>query len=295
LVGADKTRHAIYQIVTQTLQGCPDAHQFVDQLRAQGISCQIRSNAAGQAVGISFEKDGQRFKGSEVDRNLSLSKIEAQIARNRPTMAPAPVPVAPAPTVERRWQADYQAYRQREEAENVKIRTTNQWIQTAAEQLAQSPSLQTAKQLREQCPDFGLGRALDEQIQARRSYNAQVKWVAEQRQTLSRQAGSWLGLSESAREAKQKLAYLNDPAGSGLERQMQEKHYSFWLYARQGEQSKPGFAIKASTYQTTERRVMSLSEFAQGREAAERQRQAQEQERQQRLEQRQRRGPRFGH
>lgn len=295
LVGADKTRHAIYQIVTQTLQGRPDAQQFVDQLRAQGVTCQIRSNAAGDAVGISFEKDGQRFKGSEVDRNLSLNKIEAQIARNRPTIAPAPVPVAPVPIIESRWQADYQVYRQREEVENTKIRTTNQWIQTAAEQLAQNPTLQTAKQLREQCPDFGLGQALDEQIKARRSYNAQVKWVAEQRQTLSRQAGSWLGLSESAREAKQKLAYLNNPAGSGLDRQMQEKHYNFWLYAREGEPAKPGFAIKASTHQKAERAIMSLSEFAQGREAAERQRQAQEQERQQRLEQRQNRRPRLGH
>ena len=75
---------------------------------------------------------------------------------------------------------------------------------------------------------------------------------------------------------------------------MQEKHYSFWLYAREGEQAKPGFAIKASTHQKAERVIMGLSEFAQGREAAERQRQAQEQERQQRLEQRQSRKPRLG-
>jgi len=75
---------------------------------------------------------------------------------------------------------------------------------------------------------------------------------------------------------------------------MQEKHYNFWLYAKDGEQPKPGFKIKVSTYQKPERVIMSLSEFAQGREAAERQRQAQEQERQQRLEQRQRRGPRLG-
>ncbi|WP_425290674.1 hypothetical protein [Spirosoma linguale] len=53
-------------------------------------------------------------------------------------------------------------------------------------------------------------------------------------------------MGSEAREAK--LSYLNDPNGSGLDYQMKEKHYDFWIYAQQETKPKPSFSFKASAY-----------------------------------------------
>jgi hypothetical protein len=71
---------------------------------------------------------------------------------------------------------------------------------------------------------------------------------------------------------------------------MKEKHYSFWIHARQETKPKPAFGFKASAYQKEEHSIISLSQFAQRREVAQQQEQAQ----QLRIEQRQRRGPKLG-
>lgn len=71
---------------------------------------------------------------------------------------------------------------------------------------------------------------------------------------------------------------------------MKEKHYSFWIHAREAIKAKPELGFKASAHQRPEQAIVSLSQFAQQREAAEKQEQAQ----QLRLKQYQHRGPRLG-
>ncbi|GAB3049125.1 hypothetical protein [Spirosoma pulveris] len=71
---------------------------------------------------------------------------------------------------------------------------------------------------------------------------------------------------------------------------MQEKHYSFWIHARQETKAKPSFGFQASAYQQKEHALVSLSQFAQQRETAHQQEQAQ----QLRLKQYQNRGRKLG-
>lgn len=318
LQGADRSRHQIRQTLEQVLASCSSGQAFAERVQAQGITYQVRQNETGKAVGVSFAKDGHTFKGSDIARQYSyggiLKQLEAnyrqqQAAQAQKQAAQAVKPVEPVnpvvraqtspegpkkvpelSEVERKWQADYQQQVQRVRLQNEQIRATNAWIEQAAQTLAQNPTLKTAQALKQACPDYGLRQVLDGQIKAGESYQFQVEWRAEQRQTLSRQAGSWFGLSSEAKEAKAKLAYLDDSKGSGLDYEMQEKHYSFWIHARQEIKAKPSFGFQASAYQKQEHSLVSLSQFAQQREAAHQQEQAQ----QLRLKQYQNRGPRQG-
>ena len=45
-------------------------------LQRRGIETQIRRDSNGNPQGISFSRDGQVFKGSEVDRKLSCGRIQ---------------------------------------------------------------------------------------------------------------------------------------------------------------------------------------------------------------------------
>ena len=318
LQGADRSRHQIRQTLDQVLASCSSGQAFAERVQAQGITYQVRQNEAGKAVGVSFAKDGHTFKGSDIARPYSYAGIVKQLEANyrqqqaaqaQKQAAQAIKPVAPATTViraqtspegpkkapelsqvERKWQDDYQQQVQRLRLQNEQIRATNAWIEQAAQTLATTPTIQTAQALKQACPDYGLREALKQQITERQYYQNRLKWADEQRQTLSRQAGSWLGLSQEAREAKAKLSYLNDPTGSGLDYQMREKHYNFWLHAKEGDKPKPELGFKASAYQRPEQAIISLSQFAQQREAAQQQEQAQ----QLRLKQYQNRGPRLG-
>lgn len=318
LQGADRSRHQIRQTLEQVLATCASGPAFAERVQAQGITYQVRQNEAGKAVGVSFAKDGHTFKGSDIARSYSYAGIIKQLETNhqqqqalqaqkqaahaikpaepvsgvyQPRKSPEEPKKAPALSeVERKWQADHQQHVSRLSLRNEQIRATNAWIEQAAQTLATDPTLKTAQALKQACPDYGLREALTQQIKEMESYRFQVKWRAEQQQALSRQAGSWLGLGQEAREAKAKLAYLKDPNSPGLDYQMKEKHYSFWIHAREAIKAKPELGFKASAYQKPEQAILSLSQFAQQREAAQQQEQAQ----QLRLKQYQHRGPRLG-
>ena len=318
LQGADRSRHQIRQTLEQVLTTCSTGQAFAERLQAQGITYQVRQNEGGKAVGVSFAKDGHTFKGSDIARSYSYAGIvkqleanyrqqQAAVAQKQAAQAIKPIePVsrvvqAQAPSEEpkkapvlseldRKWQSDYQQHVHRLSLLNEQIRTSNAWAEQAALRLAQHPTLKTAQALKQECPDYGLRQVLDQQIKESESYQFQLAWRAEQRQLLSRQAGSWFGLSSEAQEAKAKLRYLNDPQGSGLDYPMREKHYTFWLHAREETRPKPSFGFEPGLYQKEEHSIMSLSRFSQQREAAERQEQAQ----QLRIEQYRNQGPKLG-
>lgn len=318
LQGADLSRHQIRQTLEQVLASCTNGHAFAERVQAQGITYQVRQNEGGKAVGVSFAKDGHTFKGSDIARHYSYGGIVKQLEANyqqqqavqaQKQAAQVIKPVEPVHTVVRaqtsseepkkapvlseldhKWQSAYEQYVSRLSMQNEQIRSTNAWIEQAATTLATNPTLKTAQALKQACPDYGLQQALNKQITERQYYQNRLKWADEQRQTLSRQAGSWLGLSQEAREAKAKLSYLNDPNGSGLDYQMREKHYNFWLHAKNVNDPKPVIGFDPGSHQKKEHVIVSLSSYAQQREAAERQEQAQ----QLRLQQYQNRGPKLG-
>lgn len=318
LQGADLSRHQIRQTLEQVLTNCSNGQAFAERVQAQGITYQVRQNESGQSVGVSFAKDGHTFKGSDIARQYSYGGIvkhlevnykQQQAAQAQKQAAQAIKPVEPvsevvqaqatsegpkkAPAlseVEYKWQSAYQQYAQRLTTQNEQVRATNAWVEQAGATLAQNPTIETAQALKQECPDYGLRQVLDKQVKESEYYQYRLRWSEEQRQALTRQAGSWLGLSKEAQEAKAKLAYLNDPQGSGLEYQMREKHYNFWLHAKEGNTPKPTIGFEPSSYQKQEQPVVSLSSFSQQREAAQRQEQAQ----QLRINQYRHQGPKLG-
>lgn len=319
LQGADLSRQQIRQTLEQVLTSCASGRAFAERVQAQGITYQVRQNEAGQAVGVSFAKDGYTFKGSDIARSYSYAGITKQLETNyrqqqqlaqaqkqaaqaiKPVESVSKVVQTPTPSegakkapalsdVERKWHGEYQQLVQRLNRQNEQIRATNAWVEQAAQTLAQTPTLKTAQALKQACPDYGLGQVLDQQIKERQSYQFDVKWRAEQQQILSRQAGSWFGLSSEAKEAKAKLAYLTDPNGSGLDYQMKEKHYSFWIHARHEPKAKPTFGFDARLHQEKEQTAVPLSQFAKRQEEAQKQELAQ----QQRIRQYRSQGPKLG-
>lgn len=79
----DKTKYEIYTAIKDGLKHSKDWQQLQAQLSKDGI--QIRFKYRGQTSevqGISFTKGDYSFKGSEIDRNFSYSKLDTQLNQN---------------------------------------------------------------------------------------------------------------------------------------------------------------------------------------------------------------------
>lgn len=82
LRGTDLARHEMLIIVNQAVAAETQRPHLLTALRAAGIGVEERFDKAGKATGISFEKDGYKFKGSELGRHLSSAGIDKQLASN---------------------------------------------------------------------------------------------------------------------------------------------------------------------------------------------------------------------
>ncbi|GHV48585.1 mobilization protein [Bacteroidia bacterium] len=83
LKGAEKTKYEIYHAVKDTLPKVKDWKQFEEALKRQGISIVRKYKGdTNEVQGISFKKGGHSFKGSEIDRKFSYSKLGAQLNEN---------------------------------------------------------------------------------------------------------------------------------------------------------------------------------------------------------------------
>ncbi len=76
LKGAEKTKYEIYHTIKATIKQSKDWQQFQSQLKQQGITIAYKYKGQTDEIqGISFRKGEYSFKGSEVDRSFSYSKL----------------------------------------------------------------------------------------------------------------------------------------------------------------------------------------------------------------------------
>ena len=86
LKGAEQTKYEIYHAIKNTLSKVRNWNQFEETLKQQGISAEYKYRGQTDEIqGISFKKREYSFKGSEIDRNFSYSKLDAVLDGNRQT------------------------------------------------------------------------------------------------------------------------------------------------------------------------------------------------------------------
>lgn len=85
LRGKDKTKYQVYDAIKGALSKSANWNDFEKLLKEKGVvlSFKYKSNDPNVIQGISFTKGDVTFKGSEVDRKFSYSKIDAQLQENR--------------------------------------------------------------------------------------------------------------------------------------------------------------------------------------------------------------------
>ena len=83
LNGAKQTKYEIYHAIKDNLPRAKNWHEFEQVLKKQGISIEYkRKGQTDELQGISFKKGEHSFKGSEIDRKFSYSKLDAQLTEN---------------------------------------------------------------------------------------------------------------------------------------------------------------------------------------------------------------------
>lgn len=79
----DKTKYEIYMAIKNGLKHAKDWQQLQRYLSKDGIQIRFKyKGKTNEVQGISFTKREYSFKGSEIDRNLSYSKLDAQLNQN---------------------------------------------------------------------------------------------------------------------------------------------------------------------------------------------------------------------
>jgi hypothetical protein len=177
LQGAELTKHEIKEALHQALATATDRPALLTTLQAQQISAREFANKAGEVTGISFEKDGAVFKGSQLGRGYGLAGITQQLAANQvaqqaaqeqaarqrqaaaaqlaqqqeaerqaaqqreATRRAAEVAKGPElPAVERKWQAAYQAQLAKLARQNAPIQAHNKIIDSYSQHLKAHPT-----------------------------------------------------------------------------------------------------------------------------------------------------------
>lgn len=83
LRGAEKTKYEIFHVMKGTLPKVKDWKQFEYALSKQGISIEFKKKRQTDEIqGISFKKDKHSFKGSDIDRRFSYSKLDVILNGN---------------------------------------------------------------------------------------------------------------------------------------------------------------------------------------------------------------------
>ncbi|WP_185218654.1 relaxase/mobilization nuclease domain-containing protein [Sphingobacterium mizutaii] len=84
LKGSDKLRYAIHDVLKDITTKATTWKQVETMLAKHGIGIHYKYRKGTDEVqGISFEKDGVKFKGSAIDRKFSFANMEKQLNENR--------------------------------------------------------------------------------------------------------------------------------------------------------------------------------------------------------------------
>ncbi len=77
LKGAEQTKYEIYHVIKDALPKATSWKQFEETLKQQGVAIEYkRKGQTNEMQGISFKKGEHSFKGSEIDRKFSYSKLD---------------------------------------------------------------------------------------------------------------------------------------------------------------------------------------------------------------------------
>lgn len=83
LKGAEQTKYEIYHAIKDTLLKTKNWQQFEEFLKQKAISIEYkRKGQTNEVQGISFKKGEHSFKGSEIDRKFSYSKLDSALNGN---------------------------------------------------------------------------------------------------------------------------------------------------------------------------------------------------------------------
>jgi hypothetical protein len=97
LRGAEQTRYEIYHAIKAILPKAKSWQQFEEILKWKGISIEYKHKGQTNEVqGVSFKKGEHSFKGSDVDRKFSYSKLDAVLndnIQNQEQQQPQPITV----------------------------------------------------------------------------------------------------------------------------------------------------------------------------------------------------------
>jgi len=136
LQGAELTKHQIKEALHQALATATDRPALLATLQAQQISAREFATKAGEVTGISFEKDGTAFKGSQLGRGYSLAGINQQLTVNQVAQQAAQEQAA-----RQRQEAAQQAQRQEAERQAAQLaqrqETERQAVQAVQRQKAE--------------------------------------------------------------------------------------------------------------------------------------------------------------
>ena len=82
----ERTKFEIQNAVKTALQASRTWQQFTDRLKQQDVKVEFKKRRGNDDVidGITFVKDGVRFKGSQVGRQFTYAKLSERLANNEP-------------------------------------------------------------------------------------------------------------------------------------------------------------------------------------------------------------------
>ena len=83
----DATRYRIYDTLTEAMKTCTSWNQLQMSLEAKGIeTIFVYKGKTSTIQGVTFEMNGLRYKGSQIDKKCSYSKLSATLNQNAKMM-----------------------------------------------------------------------------------------------------------------------------------------------------------------------------------------------------------------
>jgi hypothetical protein len=83
LDASDTRKYVVYRSIKELLPQVKDLDGLAERLRSEGIEMRYRHDESGQRVGVSFLYQNEAFRGSEIDKGLSLRGLERTVSQRQ--------------------------------------------------------------------------------------------------------------------------------------------------------------------------------------------------------------------